>query len=249
MQTCSHLGICDPNLSTVRVDFPVQRVETTAADAQLVPTARVMRKALAQKHTGPDRGMLAKAEWERQLRARIEEKQREELDKATDEVPVELQRNEERQKALDAIQQDMNGGLLLCDRSHIPSLKEEDEDSSEEETKEQLKDSKVLVAVDSQFTTQASEDESKELLKAFLAKHGFADAHARKRRFLRSTYPLHMAAHEGNAAVVLALLAEGAQKEQKNSIGMTAEEVARRANKEGSHQKVLEALCAPPEMQ
>lgn len=35
---------------------------------------------------------------------------------------------------------DMNGGLLLCDRSHIPSLKEEDEDSSEEETKEQLKE-------------------------------------------------------------------------------------------------------------
>ena len=38
------------------MDFPVQRVETTAADAQLVPTARVMRKALAQKHTGSDRG-------------------------------------------------------------------------------------------------------------------------------------------------------------------------------------------------
>ena len=57
---------------------------------------------------------------------------------------------------------------------------------------------------------------------SFLEKHGCSHVNAKKRRFLRSTYPLHLAVQEGNPRLVTAILARGAKKEQKNSLGMTA---------------------------
>ena len=77
---------------------------------------------------------------------------------------------------------------------------------------------------------------------SFLEKHGCSHVNAKKRRFLRSTYPLHLAVQEGNPRLVAAILARGANKDQKNSLGMTAEEVAKKSNKDGSHRQVLEAL-------
>lgn len=59
----------------MRVDFPVQRVDCPR-DAQLVPSSRVMRRA-AHRSGYVDRGVLAKAEWERQLREKIEQRERE----------------------------------------------------------------------------------------------------------------------------------------------------------------------------
>mmetsp|Transcript_99711 Transcript_99711/g.121949 ORF Transcript_99711/g.121949 Transcript_99711/m.121949 type:complete len:289 (-) Transcript_99711:104-970(-) len=273
-QTCSHLGICDPNMNTVRVDFPLREDTPGLAaigekrDAQLIPTSRVMRKALARQKDGHvDRGMLAKAEWERQLRAKLEQREKERaeavLDAAAGEAKGEgtaLSVNDERQKALDAIQQDLFGGRL-CDRSHIPVLREEDETSTEDEqptataTTGRLGSCKKLsqetaVASVSQYSTQATEggpasEDEDSMVSIFLEKHGFRDVNCKKRRFLRSTYPLHLAVAEGNGQLVKALLAKGAKKEQKNSVGMTAEEIARKSNKDGSHREVLEALGVP----
>mmetsp|Transcript_6319 Transcript_6319/g.7033 ORF Transcript_6319/g.7033 Transcript_6319/m.7033 type:complete len:154 (-) Transcript_6319:11-472(-) len=141
-QTCSHLGICDPNMNTVRVDLAMQEETPGVAaiggekqDAQLIPTSRVMRKALVTKREGRgvDRGILAKAEWERQLRAKLEEREKHRAEQllleasdpqqalSTQELlePPKPSMNDERQRALDAIQQDLFGGRL-CDRSHIP---------------------------------------------------------------------------------------------------------------------------------
>jgi len=83
----------------------------------------------------------------------------------------------------------------------------------------------------------------------FLEKHGFSHVNAKKRRFLRSTYPLHLAVQERNARLVSALLARGADKDQKNSLGVTAVEVAKKSNKDGSHREVLEALGVQMQLQ
>lgn len=277
LQTCSHLGICDPNMNTVRVDFPMREDTPGLAsisekrDAQLIPTSRVMRKALVakQREGYVDRGMLAKAEWERQLRAKLEERERDRAEAileaaaspeeaaATCEPKQSL--NDERQKALEAIQQDLFGGRL-CDRSHIPVLREEDETSTEEEQPSVTAESSTkpgsrkkepgtgTVPSVSQYSTQATEgqvesdDSDEAMVSSFLEKHGCSHVNAKKRRFLRSTYPLHLAVQEGNPRLVTAILARGAKKEQKNSLGMTAEDVAKKSDKDGSHRQVLEAL-------
>lgn len=277
LQTCSHLGICDPNMNTVRVDFPMREDTPGLAsigekrDAQLIPTSRVMRKALVakQREGSVDRGMLAKAEWERQLRAKLEQRERdraeamleaaasleEAVPKPEPEEPKQSL-NDERQKALEAIQQDLFGGQI-CDRSHIPVLPEEEETSTEEEhcsvaessTKRgSCKKEPGTVPSVSQYSTQATEgqvesdDSDQAMVSSFLEKHGCSHVNAKKRRFLRSTYPLHLAVQEGNPRLVTAILARGAKKEQKNSLGMTAEDVAKKSNKDGSHRQVLEAL-------
>lgn len=283
LQTCSHLGICDPNLNTVRIDFAPMREETpgistisSGHDAQLIPTSRVMRKGLAskQKDGYVDRGMLAKAEWERQLRAKIEQREKDRSEQmleiassieASAKPPEQPSMNDERQKALDAIQQDLFGGRI-CDRSHIPVLKEEDETSTEDEprpgssgtsalpgSKEVSQPQQPAVSM-SQYSTQATAETGDSgsddaLVSTFLEKHGLRDVNAKKRRFLRSTYPLHLAVQEGNPRLVVAILARGAKKEQKNSLGMTAEEVAKKSNKDGSHRQVLEALGVVQQLQ
>jgi len=278
LQTCSHLGICDPNLNTVRVDFPMREDTPGLAsigekrDAQLIPTSRVMRKALVakQREGYVDRGMLAKAEWERQLRAKLEARDRDRAEAILEAAatPEDAARdaegaaaepkqslNDERQKALEAIQQDLFGGRL-CDRSHIPVLPEEEETSTEEEHSGAAsskpgsckKEPGTVPGTVSQYSTQATEgqvesdDSDEAMVSSFLEKHGCSHVNAKKRRFLRSTYPLHLAVQEGNPRLVTAILARGAKKEQKNSVGMTAEDVAKKSNKDGSHRQVLEAL-------
>jgi len=263
LQTCSHqLGMCYPILDTVKVEFPVQRVESdtvVAKDAQLIPSSRVLHAALcAKRENQVDRGMLAKAEWEKQLRAKIEARARERAELAEPEEPPEPEpscRNDERQQALAAIQADMKGGQLW-DRSQVPVLKEEDESTEEESTNAELTETSCEKLSsqrcgDSQtFTTQATsciQDGAVSghgKVEAFLSKHGFGSVNAKKRRFLRSTYPLHIAASTGDAQTVSLLLEAGAEKDQKNSAGQTAAQVALKANRKGSHRDVLLALGA-----
>ena len=213
-----------------------------------------------QKDGYVDRGMLAKAEWERQLRAKIEQREKDRSEQmleiassleASAKPPEPPSMTDERQKALDAIQQDLFGGRI-CDRSHIPVLKEEDETSTEDDdprpgssgtsgvpgsSKKVSQPQQSAVSM-SQYSTQATAETGDSgsddaLVSTFLEKHGLRDVNAKKRRFLRSTYPLHLAVQEGNPRLVVAILARGAKKEQKNSLGMTAEEVAKKSNKVG----------------
>merc|ERR1712061_942428 len=73
----------------------------------------------------------------------------------------------------------------------------------------------------------------------FLKEHGFASAEAPKRSMMKTTYPLHCAAKEGNSQMVEMLLKEGVNPAQKNSSGKTAAQVAQMKNKKGSHASVL----------
>jgi len=78
---------------------------------------------------------------------------------------------------------------------------------------------------------------------AFLKEKGFkGGAAGPKKSLMSTTYPLHTAAKEGNAAMVEMLLKEGADLAQKNSAGKTALQVAEKSDKGGSHATVLAAL-------
>jgi len=89
---------------------------------------------------------------------------------------------------------------------------------------------------------------SEKLTRAFLIQEGFEDRpNARKKTrngFLSTgyTYPLHAAVRSNCPEVVEGLRFLGADAEQTDSSGLTPLEIAERLNRDGSHQKVVEAL-------
>merc|ERR1712151_235461 len=76
----------------------------------------------------------------------------------------------------------------------------------------------------------------------FLKDHGFSTAGGPKRSMMKTTYPLHTAAKEGNWQMVEMLLKEGVNPKQKDSSGKTAAQVAQKKNKGGSHTNVAQRL-------
>lgn len=59
---------------------------------------------------------------------------------------------------------------------------------------------------------------------------------------MKTTYPLHIAVREQDAEVVRMLLCIGADPLKADSAGLTAEQLARKLNKVGSHDGVLATL-------
>eukprot|EP00406_Dinophysis_acuminata_P041156 CAMPEP_0179365452 /NCGR_PEP_ID=MMETSP0797-20121207/82555_1 /TAXON_ID=47934 /ORGANISM="Dinophysis acuminata, Strain DAEP01" /LENGTH=211 /DNA_ID=CAMNT_0021080949 /DNA_START=1 /DNA_END=634 /DNA_ORIENTATION=- len=91
----------------------------------------------------------------------------------------------------------------------------------------------------------AREQEQQALVKVFLKEHGYSGVGVPKRTMLQTKYPIHTAAKTGDPRVVEALLAAGADPAQKNSAGLTAAQVARQRNKNGSHANVLRNSAEP----
>jgi len=84
----------------------------------------------------------------------------------------------------------------------------------------------------------------KAILDAFLASNGFDGVSNKRRRMLRpSIYPLHLAAEKGDDQLIRLLLEAGADRLLKDSSGRTAEDVAKRKNKKGSHDEALASLA------
>jgi len=89
----------------------------------------------------------------------------------------------------------------------------------------------------------------KEALELYCTRHGFPNVHeARKQgcawRPARApaTYALHNAAMNNDIRIVEMLIQEGASRMQRDSAGLTAEQVASKHNKLGSHDEVIRLL-------
>mmetsp|Transcript_102526 Transcript_102526/g.265126 ORF Transcript_102526/g.265126 Transcript_102526/m.265126 type:complete len:233 (+) Transcript_102526:98-796(+) len=91
--------------------------------------------------------------------------------------------------------------------------------------------------------TQRLEEQSRLLLE-FLAEHGFAGAHTPRRKMWRTTYPIHKAVKVGDPKIIEILLAEGADPNQKDSRGKTAEQLAQSQGRKGSCETVQRLLRA-----
>ena len=89
--------------------------------------------------------------------------------------------------------------------------------------------------------------ERREVIVDFLTRNHFAGVNAPRSRsgfrlLSESVYPLHVAAQQGDAHMVQALLREGADLSKKSSTGQTALDIAHVSNQFGSHRMVLEIL-------
>lgn len=86
--------------------------------------------------------------------------------------------------------------------------------------------------------------ERRERLGAFLKEHGFRGVNSRRSWLWRHTYPLHVAAKQGDAELVGILLEAGAYRHQKDSKGRTARQLAKGLdNDDGSHAAVIQVLA------
>mmetsp|Transcript_72363 Transcript_72363/g.169552 ORF Transcript_72363/g.169552 Transcript_72363/m.169552 type:complete len:257 (+) Transcript_72363:52-822(+) len=89
--------------------------------------------------------------------------------------------------------------------------------------------------------------ERREVVFDFLKKNNFGGVNAPRSRsgfrlLSESVFPLHVAAQQGDAHMVQALLREGADPAKKTSTGRTALDMAYVSNQFGSHRMVLEIL-------
>eukprot|EP00419_Tripos_fusus_P009105 CAMPEP_0172657312 /NCGR_PEP_ID=MMETSP1074-20121228/2015_1 /TAXON_ID=2916 /ORGANISM="Ceratium fusus, Strain PA161109" /LENGTH=401 /DNA_ID=CAMNT_0013472375 /DNA_START=60 /DNA_END=1265 /DNA_ORIENTATION=- len=92
----------------------------------------------------------------------------------------------------------------------------------------------------------------KEALELYCTRHGFPTIHEPRKQGCvwrptraPTTYALHNAAMNNDIRIVEMLLQEGASTLQRDSAGLTAEQVASKRNRHGSHDEVIRMLQAP----
>lgn len=126
------------------------------------------------------------------------------------------------------------------------------EERQEPQQPEAAQEGRPQLAEEPQFAEAAQEgkpqlaeeaDDRKTLLETFLSKNGFDGVSNKRRRTLQpSIYPLHLAAEKGDATLVTLLLEAGADASQKDSSGRTPADIAKKRNRNGSHDEVFRLL-------
>lgn len=111
-------------------------------------------------------------------------------------------------------------------------------------TQQRQQDEVALATADADVAgAEAARQDVQHRVDAFLRARGFKKgAAAAKTSFMRTTFPIHVAAQDNNADIVRALLECGADRKAKNGSGKTALDVAKKLNKNGSHDAVIAAL-------
>jgi hypothetical protein len=230
---------------------------TTTSTKTAFRTPSQMLKDLKEqegKKTAQERWAKTKAEWEANLIADIEERER-----SKESAPgTEADRFgvDERQAALEAIreEEEMKRQAEAGDTDQAS----EKEGSQEMEAIDQPEKVEETIEADAEVTEKDCEDiskveafadaeaaDGKASVDAFLAKNGFDGVNAKRHRALRpSICPLHLAAEKGDTQLISALLKAGADKTQKDSQGRTPEDIARKKNRRGSHDEALAALAS-----
>lgn len=92
----------------------------------------------------------------------------------------------------------------------------------------------------------AQQSSDKRAVEEFLSTHNFKDVNFRRRKMMKSSYPLHEAVNQKNVSIAQLLLAAKADINLKNSSGETAEQFARRINRGNSHAALLKVLRPSP---
>jgi hypothetical protein len=122
-------------------------------------------------------------------------------------------------------------------------------EQAEAEVLRQADEDRMLAAQAAEATRQREEtaaraDQAKEQkqLQAFMKVHGFTGVNFKRTRMMKSKYPLHSAVKHKDADMVRVLLKNGADPALKSSAGHTAQQLALKINKVGSHDLVLSAL-------
>jgi len=175
----------------------------------------------------------------RRARAEEERKTAEEEARLALERAAEKQRREEEQARL----------RKLAQQKKREEEEEERRLRAEQEARHHAEAEQKLREKQKEAALLARQTEMKALVDAFLQEHHFNSVSATRRNMLRTTCPLHRAAELGNSQVVRALLEVRADPLQLNSSGKTAYAAAKKKDKKGSHDAVLNLLtqyAVPP---
>lgn len=105
----------------------------------------------------------------------------------------------------------------------------------------QSKEKKSLTK-DEKKLRKAERKASKKAVQPFLEKHGFEGVKAKRVRFWRKSYPLHVAVKENDHEAVTLLLKANADPKQVDSSGRTPLDLAGRLDRAGSHALVMHAF-------
>jgi len=79
-------------------------------------------------------------------------------------------------------------------------------------------------------------------IQSWLINNGYSDIHTPKKTYTKIKYPLHTAAKQGNIEITEMLLEEGANRNQPDSKGRTAMDIAKNQNINSSHEGVLDVF-------
>eukprot|EP00931_Biecheleriopsis_adriatica_P041999 TRINITY_DN2393_c0_g2_i1.p1 TRINITY_DN2393_c0_g2~~TRINITY_DN2393_c0_g2_i1.p1 ORF type:complete len:264 (+),score=96.34 TRINITY_DN2393_c0_g2_i1:92-793(+) len=215
--SCSACKPSDPATSTVKVDFGNL---APAPGSEELEAARLAEEKEQEEQRRKDEEM-----------ARLQEEQRAAEVKAAQEAEArrlaqeaaKRQAEEEERRQLAAAQA---ASLREAEEAALAAAQEESLRLEQERLQEEERKAR------------------KEAVAAFLKANGFCSVNKAKSSMMgmSRTYPLHKAAEAGNEQIVGMLLAEGAEREQKNSSGKTAAQVAESKNKAGSHANVISLL-------
>lgn len=174
------------------------------------------------------------------------------------EAEMSRQREDRRQRELDEAarrceepwQQDLNevhGSRTHAERQQDDMNREQVENSEfEVGTREQLSKPAEHLSPETCDTEeiQAPDDQEKwAKVAAFLSQNGFGGITTKRgMRMLKINYPLHVAVTQQNAEMVRLLIQARADTVQVNSSGQTPLQLAKRSNRNGTHDQVVEAL-------
>jgi len=174
------------------------------------------------------------------------ERERQERERAMEEA-ARLERERQDAEAAEAERQSRALAAAELQAKLEQELRQREE--AEEEAFRQAEEERRLAAQAAEELRQKEElagrqreaDEQKQL-QAFLKEHGFTGVNGKRTRMMKSKYPLHSAVKHKDANIVRMLLKSGADPALKSSAGLTAQQLALKINKAGSHDHVLSAL-------
>jgi hypothetical protein len=141
-----------------------------------------------------------------------------------------------------AYRQRLEAAVLLAQQEEERQREEEEQRRKEEAAEEQAQRQRMAT----QQQDRERRRQNQEKVSAFLRAHGFTNVQAKRKRMMRSCYPLHAAVMENSPEMIQLLVDAGADRGARNSSGQTPEVLAQRLDKSGTHEQVITALKLPP---
>lgn len=250
MLQCRPCATADPASNTVRVDFAkltaMRQAESLAetdgngrkqqepatgcgASEASCEEGRVSVVERLRRERGASEDAQELRQQELRARADGAEEEHRQMEREAVEAVVELQRRREEQKRQleqeeERRRRELQARAEAAEREH--RLMEEDA---------------LRVAREAE-RREAEEQSARARLDVWLREHGFSGVNARRKSMVKSKFPLHSAVKRRDEATIVLLLRFGAEPNLSDSKGLTALQLARRCNQDGSCSSIIELL-------
>jgi len=228
-RACSALNSFDSTTDTVKIDqWSLGMVDKENA-APNVLQCKVAEETFEQKENRHIEAMRQRQDLE-QRRVQEQQRRRAEAERAETAREVEQEELMERRRRRD---------------QGAAAQREEAARQEQEARDEEVRSQEVERIAQEQLAKQASD---KNAVDTFLAANHFTDVNFKRRKMLKSCYPLHEAVCQKNSVMAQLLVAAKANLELKSSAGETPLQLAQRANRANSHAAFFKFLSPAPEV-